>query len=240
MVKSFGPPYYTEKVWSCVNNGSEQNVSYLKKKEFVVLTEKNVQWPPPPSVYSPPENIPHSTVEAYKVLKWLVFIGANNIRCCYLRYRSEAVRLVSSPKTPFKSIFIYSICTVSHICLIFSSWIFFFWFCHLLLGSRLVRSSCGSALWDILIHIFVLHAERRNNETRHHQMSITYHLKTRLVQEHSIRPLHHQGMSFPTLCSSSLLLHVWWMCVPLPLLSPCRPVGRPSAGGWLRLSLLLG
>lgn len=84
---------------SCVNNCSEQNieqrVSWLNKGAMTTST-----------VYSPPENIPHSTAEAYKVLKWLVFIGANNIRCFYLRHRSEAMMVVSSPRTHLK-IYIY-------------------------------------------------------------------------------------------------------------------------------------
>lgn len=53
-----------------------------------------------------PENIPHRTAEACKLLKRVVFIGANNIRCFYLRRRSDGSVVVSSPGTR-STIYIY-------------------------------------------------------------------------------------------------------------------------------------
>lgn len=146
----------------------------LNEQKVICLDWTNVQWPPPPSVYSPPENIPHSTAEAYKGLKWLVFIGANNIRCFYLRLCSEAMMVVSSLGTHLKLFIYIYVDSESHLPNIF------FFFLNLILpvlssvpGEQTpVRSSCGAALWNILVHIFVLCAERRNNETRQHQTSI--------------------------------------------------------------------
>lgn len=111
--------------------------------------------------------------------------------------------------------------------------IFFFFFLNLFLlvmssvagEQNLVTSSCGSLLFGTLSFMylsFVLEGE-------HHQTSIKDHPKTRVVQEHSIRPLCFDA-SF-----------AFGMSVRLPLLlPPPRPIDQPSAGGCLQLSLLLG
>lgn len=85
-------------LWTKCNTLNEQRVC--------CFDWTNAQWPPPSSVDSPPENIHPSMAQAYKGLKWLVFIRANNIRCFYLRLRSGAMMVVSSLGTPLK-LYIY-------------------------------------------------------------------------------------------------------------------------------------